>query len=90
MDINSPDRERPAKFCELYEPWQMLSAAIIRCACDDYKRFSGQGRVAVERFIRSNYFSNISMIDPEWLITNLKESFRPNVVVATSRVYWNK
>jgi hypothetical protein len=78
MDLKNPDRERPEKFFEGNAPWELLSAAIVRVACDDYKHYTGKGRQQIERFFRSSYFRNISNIDPDWLIKNLRETFRPD------------
>ncbi len=75
MDLNSPDRERPAEFYEGNAPWEMLVAAIVKAACDDYKHFSGKGRQGIEKFFRSEYFRTISNIDPDWLIKNLREMY---------------
>lgn len=75
MDLRNPDRERPERFCEDIVPWQNLSAAIIRSACEDYKVFSWQGRRELEKFFRSSYFRNISNIDADWLIKNLREMY---------------
>lgn len=75
MDLKNPDRERPKKFTDNHASWELLAAAIIRSACEDYKTFSGKGRQTIERFFRSVYFSNISKIDPEWLIKNLREMY---------------
>ena len=77
MDFKSEDRERPDKFTEQSEPWEALSCAIVRCACEDYREFLGNGRQSIERFIRSEYFRKISNIDPDWLVKNLRETFRP-------------
>lgn len=79
MDFTSNDRERPAEFTELREPWVAFSNAIIRYACDDYKTALGEGRQKIERFIRSTFFSNITSINPDWLIRTLKETFRPRI-----------
>ena len=79
MDLNLEDRERPEKFTEETEPWYAFSTAIIKAACDDYKVYGGNGRQSIERFFRSEYFSRISNIDPEWLIRNLRETFRPKI-----------
>ena len=75
MDLKNPDRERPEKFFEGNAPWELLSAAIVRVACDDYKNYTGKGRQVIERFFRSSYFRNISNIDPDWLIKNLREMY---------------
>lgn len=75
MKFNTEDRERPEKFTEDPKPWELFAAAIIEYACKDYKGYTGKGRVPIERFIRSEFFHNISNIDPEWLIKNLREMY---------------
>ena len=86
MDLNNPDRERPERFTETHAPWELLSAAIVKYACEDYKTALGRERQKIEQFIRSSYFRNISNIDPDWLIKNLRETFRPD----PERVKWGK
>lgn len=81
MDLKNPDRERPAKFTDNPASWELLAAAIIRMACEDYKFFGGKSRQQIEKFIRSGYFGRISNIDPDWLIRNLRECYRPDVYV---------
>ena len=75
MDLNNPDRERPEKFTEEHALWELLSAAIVKSAVEDYKRFTGRGRQQIERFFRSSYFRTITNIDPDWLIKNLREMY---------------
>ena len=75
MDIKSQSRERPAEFTENRACWEMFAAAIIKTACDDYKWFTGKGRQDIERFFRSEYFSTISNIDPNYLLKNLREMY---------------
>lgn len=77
MDMNSTERERPAKFTDDIDMWKDLSLAIIESACKDYRKFGGSGRKAIERFIMSDYFSRISDIDQSWLIRTLRETYRP-------------
>lgn len=77
QSLQYESRERPEQFTNNPVPWQMLSAAIIKKACEDYQYFSGQGRVRIEKFIRSEYFHRISDLDPDWLIKNLRECFPP-------------
>lgn len=77
MDFTSADRERPEKFSEQHEPWEALACAIIKMACEDYITALGSGRQSIERFIMSDRFRQISDIDPEWLVKNLRETFRP-------------
>lgn len=77
MDFNSKQRERPAEFTDSYSCWEALSCAIIRQACRDYKEGLGRTRREVESFIQSEYFQRISNIDPDYLIKNLRETFKP-------------
>lgn len=79
VDFRSSSRERPERFCPHHEVWEALSAAIIKTACDDYKSYMGSGRQSIERFIKSEYFRRISNIDPDYLIRNLRETFRPRI-----------
>ena len=54
-----------------------LAAAIIDQACEDYRIAwivdDDKTVRSLDRFFRSKYFSNISKIDPNWLIKNLRE-----------------
>lgn len=75
MDLHNPDRERPEKFFPGNEPWESLSAAIIRSAVDDYKVYGWRGRQEIEKFFRSSYFRNISNINQDWFIKNLREMY---------------
>lgn len=56
-----------------------LAAAIIDQACEDYKVAwivdDEKTCSSIERFFKSKYFSNISKIDPKWLIKNLREKY---------------
>ena len=72
-----PDRITPTSHSGV--GYEMLAAAIIEKACDDYKiailvQDERQAR-SIERFFRSKYFTNISRINPQWLIVNLKEKY---------------
>ena len=59
--------------------WDELAAAVIEKACEDYRICvlvgDANGARKIEKFFRSKYFSNISNIDAEWLITNLREKY---------------
>ena len=79
MKFETNDRERPVHFTDLPGPWEALSCAIIKTACDDYKVSKGKGRREIEEFIRSEYFKKISNINPDWLIKNLREKFKPDI-----------
>ena len=78
MDWNSESRERPEKFCPHHEVWQALATAIIKYACDDYRHYLTNGRKCIEYFIRSDYFENISDLDPDYLIFNLRKIPQPD------------
>ena len=56
-----------------------LAAAIIEQVCDDYRVAwivdDDKQIRSLDRFFRSKYFSNISKIDPNWLIRNLREKY---------------
>lgn len=78
MNLKSEDRERPERFCPYHEVWEALSCAIIKTACDDYKVYMGKGRQRIEKFIRSDYFTRISNVDPDWLINHLRQ-FKPRI-----------
>ena len=60
MDLKNPDRERPERFTEVHAPWELLSAAIVKMACEDYKYSLGRGRQEIEKFIRSSIFMYLS------------------------------
>ena len=75
MDLRSEDRERPERYTENHENWEMFAAAVIKAAVDDYKAFSSKGRQGIERFFRSEYFRILSDIDAEWLIKSLREMY---------------
>ena len=72
MNWDSHDRERPQHMTDDHSCWEMFSAAILRKALEDYKFGGVRRRQEVERFIRSDYFSNISNIDVKWLLKNMK------------------
>ena len=59
--------------------WEMLAAAIIRQAIDDYRiAILVRDDITIRRinkFFRSKYFSNISTLDPEWLIKELTKKY---------------
>lgn len=57
------------------DPFQMLAHAIIVEAAKDYRRYRSDSwrQHEVERFFRSQWFSVLSALDPEWLLKWLKE-----------------
>ena len=59
--------------------WELLAAAIIEKACDDYKTaiFVNDYRRQreIEHFLRSKYFNTISTLNPSKLIPKLREKF---------------
>ena len=59
--------------------WCSLAAAIIKQACDDYRTAIIYGlpkqKRECERFFRSQYFKNISNIDPNWLMNKLNNKY---------------
>lgn len=68
------------------QPWEDLANGIIEQAADDYKRSlkkikkSKQLRAAQEihslnRWFRSEWFSMLTQIDPEYLIQNLNKIY---------------
>ena len=72
-----PDRITPTS--QQGVGYELLAVAIIEKACDDYKiailvQDKEQAK-SIERFFRSKYFTNISRIDSNWLIVNLKKKY---------------
>lgn len=53
--------------------YESLANAIILQAVKDYRRSTSRQRNAIVRFFRSEWFKVLSNIDPELLITKLKE-----------------
>ena len=80
MHFDNLGRERPPTFTEIQTAWELLSAAIVRAAIEDYKCGGTKRRQEVERFIMSEYFTTISDIDPRWLLKNLRETFRRKTI----------
>ena len=72
-----PDRITPTS--QQGVGYELLAAAIIEKACDDYKIAilvqDNEQAKSIERFFRSKYFTNISQIDSNWLIVNLKKKY---------------
>ena len=77
-DIESPD------------PWQNLANAIVLQAVADYRMKQNQRDLeALERFFRSDWFSMLTNIDPEYLIAKLrkeKEHVRRKRIPGTGKV----
>lgn len=69
------------RFTPKFDPggWDQLAAAIIEKACDDYRIAiivnDEHTAAGIERFFRSNYFSNISRINGEWMIVELRNKY---------------
>ena len=60
-DIESPD------------PWQNLAHAIVLQAVADYRMAEKQRDLEeLERFFRSDWFSMLTRLDPEYLISALR------------------
>ena len=69
--------------------WALLSEAIVLQAAEDYRtalralrrrpdlRPARRRRTALERFFRSRWFSTLSGLDPERLISALREEAEP-------------
>lgn len=61
-DIESPD------------PWQNLAHAIVLQAVADYRMTQNQRDLeALERFFRSDWFSMLTKLDPQYLISELRK-----------------
>ena len=71
----NPDRITPTDGVGI----ELLAAAIIEKACDDYRvaylTDDDKRMNEIERFFKSKYFHSISLIDPQWLIDGLKEKY---------------
>ncbi len=66
-------RQRPKHMTNNRACWEKLSASIVGKAIEDYKFGDGKTRQEVERFVRSEYFKEISNINHEWLIKNMRD-----------------
>lgn len=82
MNLDNPNRERPLKFTMEEQCWQAFSAEVVKCAINDYRQSTWQGRLVIEKFFFSEFFHCISTIDPKWLVKNLKEMYpiRPEFI----------
>lgn len=72
MDFDEKNRQRPPTFTEIQTAWELLAAAVIRKAIEDWFRGTQRRKQEVERFLLSTYFEEISDIDPKWLIKTMK------------------
>ena len=58
----------------MIKSYENLANAIILQAVNDYRNTNSLGKQAdIERFFRSRWFSILTSIDPEFLITKLKK-----------------
>ena len=56
------------------DPYQELANAIVMQAVKDYRLHDNEQELAkIERFFRSDWFSVLTNIDPEILITKLRK-----------------
>ena len=56
------------------DPYQELANAIVLQAVKDYRLHDNEQELAkIERFFRSDWFSVLTNIDPEILITKLRK-----------------
>lgn len=56
------------------EPYEKLANAIIMQAVKDYRSTSSPSEInSIERFFRSDLFSALTSVDPEFLIKRLRE-----------------
>lgn len=80
VDWDPYARQRPKHMTNNRACWEKLSAAIVGKAIEDYRFGNPKRRQEVERFIRSEYFKEISNIDPEWLIKNMRDYLIPKSI----------
>ena len=72
---------RDERYTPKFDPggWDLLAAAIIEKACDDYRIAilvrEEHTAVEIERFFRSRYFSNISRLDGEWMLVEMRNKY---------------
>ena len=56
------------------DPYQELANAIVLQAVKDYRLHDNEQELArIERFFRSDWFSVLTNVDPETLITKLRK-----------------
>ena len=73
--------ERDDRFTPKFDPggWDLLAAAIIEKACDDYRIAiivnDEHTAASIERFFRSKYFSNISRLNAEWMLVEMRNKY---------------
>lgn len=88
--------QRDERFTPKFDPggWDQLAVAIIEKACDDYRISikTNDETVAkeIERFFRSKYFSNISRLNGEWMIVELKNKYMAEKKYKQRRRYVKK
>lgn len=80
VDWDPYARQRPSHMTNNRACWEKLSAAIVGKAIEDYKFGGVKRRQEIERFIRSEYFNEISNINPEWLIKNMRDYLIPKSI----------
>jgi len=62
-----------------YDPYEELANAIVAQAARDYMSALRKGykghyqKVTLERFFRSSHFRRLTDVDPEYMITRLRE-----------------
>lgn len=58
----------------MMDPYEKLANAIIMQAAKDYRNTNNPSDIAsIERFFRSDWFSALTSVDPEFLIKRLRE-----------------
>lgn len=58
----------------MMDPYEKLANAIIMQAAKDYRNTNNSSDIAsIERFFRSDWFSVLTSVDPEFLIKRLRE-----------------
>lgn len=58
----------------MMDPYEKLANAIIMQAAKDYRNTNNLSDIAsIERFFRSDWFSVLTSVDPEFLIKRLRE-----------------
>ena len=71
---------RPERICSNSGTgWELLAAAVIEKACDDYRvailTSDKRRQKEIEHFLRSNYFNTISTLNPKRLIDGMREKY---------------
>ena len=70
-------QENKIIFYRQYMPYENLANAIVEQACKEYRRLWYQtiddvDKQRIIRFFRSQWFSILTALDPEWLIEKLE------------------